>query len=261
LQDALETAKNNYQKVKLANQINLKNAQANIDIQKAALDVAQANLKTVLAKPREVDIASLRAQLAGAITALNQAKYNLSKARIYAPTDGTITHTLFDPGEEIAMNRPVIKMIGTEKYDIEAQIPEADIVKVKPGQKVKITLDAYGDDLIFYGTVLSENPDQTKIQDAIYYKVDISIDPQDKEIKPGMTANVTIFTAERDNVLVIPGRTIRHNENGDYVRLLKNNQARQVKITTGLRGDEGRVEILSGLQEGDLVILREKKVK
>ena len=262
LKDALQSAQVSYNQIKLNGEIKIKNAQLAIETQKAGWEVAKANLAVAQAKPRAVDIAGLKAQLADARTALAQADYNLSKARIYAPTDGTITKKVFDPGEEIAMNVPVLKMIGTEKYDIEAQIPEADIVKVKPGQEVDITLDAYGDDLIFKGTVLSENPDQTKIQDAIYYKVNISIDPQDKEIKPGMTANVTIFTAEKDNVLVIPSRTIKHEDNHQFVRTLVNNeQIINKNITTGLKGDEGRIEITSGLEVGDKIILREKKKK
>ena len=118
-----------------------------------------------------------------------------------------------------------------------------------------ITLDAYGDDLKFAGEVAFIEPAETVIQDVIYYKVKVSFLPGDTDIKSGMTANAVITTARLDNVLLIPGRAIiERNGSGKFVRILADNQAFEKAVTVGLRGDEGLVEIKSGLAEGEQVI-------
>jgi hypothetical protein len=163
-----------------------------------------------------------------------------------------------DIGEQITPNTPQIRMIGTTQYDIEAKVPEADIAKVVVGQPSEITLDAYGDDVKFTGTVTAENPDQTKVQDAIYYNIRVTIDPAGRDIKPGMTSNVTVTTGVADNALIIPLRAIKTVGDKKTVRVLVNNQPQDKVITQGLKGDEGRVQILSGLNVGEQVILSEK---
>jgi HlyD family secretion protein len=138
-------------------------------------------------------------------------------------------------------------------------VPEADVAKVKVGQSATITLDAYGDDVKFTGTVSAKDPAETKIQDAVYYKIRVQIEPAGKEVKPGMTANVTIKTGESKNTLVIPLRAVRTKaESGQKtVRTLENNQPVEKNIDLGLRGDEGRVEVIKGLQEKEQVIVGE----
>jgi multidrug efflux pump subunit AcrA (membrane-fusion protein) len=107
--------------------------------------------------------------------------------------------------------------------------------------------------------VLSIEPASTEVQDVVYYKVKVTIDETDKEIMPGMTANVTVSTASRDNVLYIPSRSVRTNDNGEkYVRVLKNNNSTDVAIQVGLKADDGKIEVVSGLNEGDEIILSVK---
>ncbi|MFZ6015154.1 MAG: efflux RND transporter periplasmic adaptor subunit [Patescibacteria group bacterium] len=259
LEDAVKSAETAYQ-IALTN-IDMKQtaAQSAVDIQKAAVDAAQAALDLKLAAPREVDVAGLRAQVQDALVAYDQAAANLAKAKIYAPVDGTITDVVSDIGEQIVANTAQIKMIGTAKYDIEAQVPEADITKVKVGQPAIITLDAYSDDLEFTGIVTAENPDQTVIQDAIYYDVRVNLNTEDYEIKPGMTANVTIETDKVMNAIIIPSRAIRTDaETGKKtIRVLVDGTPVERNVTVGLKGDEGRVQITDGVMKGDEVILRE----
>lgn len=259
LEDAYQSAQVAYE-IALTN-IDLKISQASssVAIQKAALESAQAALALKKADPRAVDLAGLRAQVQDAKVALDQAAANLAKATITAPVDGTITDVVSDIGEQIVANTAQVKMIGTEKYDIEAQVPEADITKVKVGQPAIITLDAYGDDVEFTGTVTAENPDQTVIQDAIYYDVRLQLNTRDMEIKPGMTANVTIETDRVADAVIIPLRAIRTDaETGEKtVRVLVNGQPVERTVTVGTKGDEGRVQITDGVMPGDEVILRE----
>ena len=149
---------------------------------------------------------------------------------------------------------PVISMIGESGLEIEVDVPEADITKVKVGNEAVITLDAYGDDIKFKGNVVFIDPAETVIQDVVYYKVKVSlVDNENYEIKPGMTANVDIVTAEKDNVLVIPGRAVKQNDT-KYVEVLEEGVPQRREVKVGLRGDGGLVEIISGLKEGEEVI-------
>jgi len=96
---------------------------------------------------------------------------------------------------------------------------------------------------------------------VVYYKVTVSMEDNSEDefnILNGMTANVVFYTESKDNVLYIPQRTIRADEeNKKYVLVLKNNKAEKVYVGTGLRGDNGLIEITSGLEEGQEVIVRE----
>jgi HlyD family secretion protein len=119
-------------------------------------------------------------------------------------------------------------------------------------------LDAFGDAQPFTGFVTAEYPDQTKVQDAVYYKAIVGIDTQGKDVKPGMTADVTILTAERaSSTLSIPTRAVRQVDGQPTVQVLVNGKAEDRAITTGLRADEARVEVLSGLKVGEQVIVGE----
>jgi len=261
LGDAYKAAQVAYDMAKTNIDMKVVAAQANLAIQQASVQAAQAALDLKKAGPRSVDVASLRAQLQDAQVNLAQAENNLNNMRVLAPVDGTVTDVVSDVGEQITPNTPQVRMIGTAQYDIEAKVPEADIAKVKVGQTAEITLDAYGDEVKFVGTVTAENPDQTKVQDAIYYNIRVNVDPAGKDIKPGMTANVTVTTGEAKDTLVIPSRAIKTENSIKTVRVLIGDKPRAKTITVGLKGDEGRVQVLTGLVEGEKVILSEKTGK
>lgn len=248
---ALATAKTNAITEVLA-------AQTQVEIKKAALDSSEASLKLKRSDPRPVDVASLRASIQQARANYEKALNDVKSLQITAPVDGVIAEILPDTGERVTANQTILTMVGSDGYDIEVMVPETDIAKIQVGQSADITLDAYGDDVIFKGAVTSENPDQTLVQDAVYYVARVQITTDGRDIKPGMTANVTIKTGESLGALVIPLRAVRTQLDGaKTVRVLENNQAVQRTIQLGLRGDEGRIEVLQGLEVGQLVITGE----
>jgi HlyD family secretion protein len=222
----------------------VRTAETAIEIQRAALHAAQAALDLKRSGPRSVDVEPLRASVTQASVNYEKALNDLQNTQIIAPVDGIISEVIPDVGEQASPSVIAIKMVGTSQFDIEAQVPEADIAKVMIGQVAEITLDAYGDDVKFKGTVTAKDPAESKIQDAIYYKIRVQIDPAGKEVKPGMTANVTITTADRKNVLVIPLRAVRTKAGTTQktVRVLVENAPQNRDVSLGLRGDEGRVE-------------------
>lgn len=257
LQIAYDTARANFEIAQRNLTTKVKTAETNVEIQRAALASAQAGLAAKKAGPRDVDVAGLRAQVLDAATAYQQAQERLADVRITAPVDGVVTDIVPSIGEQVTANVTAVKMVSTEGYSIESLVPEADIAKVEPEQPVEITLDAFGDDVKFQGKVISENPDQTKVSDAIYYKVYVTIDPAGRDIKPGMTSNLTIKTGSREDVLVVPTRSIRERDGQRYVRILENRSPKEANIELGLRGDEGRAEVVNGLREGQIVVISE----
>lgn len=261
LQDAYETALTNNETARTNATTQVRTAETNVSIQRAGLDSAIASLDLKKAPPRSVDVEGLRAAVEQAQVNFDKATNDLKNVQIISPVDGTITDVIPDVGELIQSGVTAIKLVGTERYDIEALVPEADIAKVEVGQTATITLDAYGDDVVFNGTVTAEDPDQSKVQDAVYYKIRVQIEPAGRDVKPGMTANVTIKTDERTDVLVIPLRAVRTKADtgAKTVRILVNEQPEERDIEIGLRGDEGRVEVTKGLGEGERVIVGETK--
>ena len=250
LQIALDTAQANYEIAKSNVVTKVQTAESNLAIQ-------QANLDSRTAPPRAVDVEGLRAQVLDAQTAAQQADEKLSDVQIVAPVDGVVTDIVPNRGELVAANVTAINLVTKSKFTVDALVPEADIAKVAPSQPAEITLDAYGDTVKFAGAVIAEDPDQTKVSDAIYYKTTLSIDSGDRDVKPGMTANVTIDTGDRTNALIIPTRAIRES-NGVYtVRVIEGGTPREVTVTIGLRGDDGKTEALSGVSEGMQIVTGE----
>jgi HlyD family secretion protein len=258
LQGAFDTASTNLETAKTNAVTQVRTAETNIEIQKAALDSAKASLDLKKAPPRDVDLAGLRASVAQAQVSADKAANDLQNIQIVAPVDGTVAEVIPDVGELAQPGAVAIRLVGTESYDIEALVPEADIASVEVGQTATMTLDAYGDDIEFKGVVTAEDPDQTKVQDAVYYKIRVQIQPEGRDVKPGMTANVIVETAKSENTLVIPLRAVRTKDDGTKtVRILVNEAPQDRDIEIGLRGDEGRVEVTKGLSEGENVVTGE----
>ena len=131
-------------------------------------------------------------------------------------------------------------------------------------------MDAFGDSYKFQGKIFSIDPKSTEIQDVVYYKVKIAINDKDisnnnanKQIKPGMTANVTINTDSDGlftNVVYIPLRAVLTAvDDSKYVRVLKNNQIVTTTVQLGSRVDDGQVVIKQGLKSDEEVVLSVKK--
>ena len=266
---AIATAKNSYNNYLIAYNKALNDlataknqTAASIKVYEAAYNQATANYKNKLNPPREVDVAYYRAALAQVIA-------NRDKAVLKAPMDGTITKVNKKKGEYVSIADTMLEMVAPH-YEIQVDIPETDVSKINLNNDVDFTLDAFGDDLKFKGKIITIDPQSTEIQDVVYYKVKISIDAsstikytKDKQIKPGMTANATINTDKTGvlkGVLYVPLRTVLNKNGNKYVRvLLENNQLKEITVVLGLKADNGMVVISSGLKEGDVVVVSEKK--
>lgn len=232
--------------------------EAKVDTNLELLKVAEAELEKLKAPPAYQDTLLYQAQVRQAQASFDSVKNQIQNSIIKAPIDGTITKIKYDPGEQVNINTSVIYLLTDNQLEVEIDISETDINKISKNDQVEITLDAFGDELKFYGKVYDIEPAETIIQDVTYYKTKIQFDSSqilNKEIKPGMTANAIIITEEKENILVVPSRAIiEKNDQGKIVRVLENNEIKEINVKTGIYGDEGMVEILEGLNEGQEVI-------
>lgn len=250
---ALADAKNSYSTYSIAYDKAVKDLAAakssgdsSLKIKEAGFNQALANWENKNNPTREVDLAPLRA-------AFSQAAANRDKAVIRAPMNGVVAKINYKVGEAVSSVDPIIEMISPH-FEIKVDIPETDVAKLKVNDQVAITLDALGDDVKLSGQVMSIDPASTVIQDVVYYKIKVTIDPTDQSVKAGMTANVMVNTSQRENALFIPLRVVRTNSER-YVRVLAGKEVKEMPIKLGLKADDGRVEILEGLNEGDEVIV------
>lgn len=254
--DAIITAQNSLASAKLAASQQSTTYQASVDSAYNAWQVAIAQLNKVTASPNQHDISLLSAQIQQAQAALESINKSIEDSKIKAPIDGTITKVNNEVGELTMQGSAVISMLGDDNFEIEVLIPESDIQKIAVNDKVEITFDAFGEDEKFSGKAYFIDPAETTVQDVIYYRVKVNFDKRDKEIKSGMTANVIITTAQRLGVLAVPSRAIiDKNGSGKYVKTLgADNVVIEKQVTVGLSGDEGMVEIVSGLNVGEKVV-------
>ena len=186
-------------------------------------------------------------------------KIALSKTTIIAPFDGIITQQEAQVGEITTAGKEIVSMISSEGLKLESYVPEVYISKVETGQSATLIFDAYGDDVIFSAHIVAIDPVET-IRDGIStYKTTFYFDKTDTRIRSGMTADVSIITDKREDVLLIPRRAIITEDNSSFVYLRKENRDEKVQIVTGAFDSHGNVEILEGLSENNIILLNPER--
>lgn len=197
-----------------------------------------------------------RSQLEQAKAALEYSNVQLSYATIKAPISGVIGSVTTQEGETIAagLNAPTfVTIIDLSKLQVDAFVDETDIGRVRTGQKALFTVDTYPD-MEFTGKVNAIYPKAIIQENVVNFDVVITIDgPGAKLLRPDMTASVTIFQKEKNGVLIIPKTAVIREDNGKYVMIKQNSGAFEKKaIKTGVQTGND-VEIISGLNEGDII--------
>jgi HlyD family secretion protein len=185
------------------------------------------------------------------------AEANVEHTLIRAPADGTITLVSVKVGEQSAPGTPVLVLQDVSSLHLEANVSEADIAVVAPNQSVDVTFDALGVSRHFTATVQTVNPASVVVSGVVNYKVTALISGEVTEIKPGMTANMTIQVARKENVLAVPQQAIVSHDRKQYVRVvddIKQKTYHEVEVQTGITADGGVVELLSGLTEGQTIV-------
>ncbi|MCM1078324.1 MAG: efflux RND transporter periplasmic adaptor subunit [Bacteroidales bacterium] len=207
-------------------------------------------------------------------TSLNsvaKAETNLGYATITSPIDGVVLSKAVEEGQTVAasFSTPTLFTIAQDLTDMRviADIDEADIGEVREGQRVTFTVDAYPNDT-FSGKVTQVRQEATTESNVVTYEVVISAPNNDLKLKPGLTANVTIYTMEKKNALSVPAKALRFtpNENlmgkdekivdcqgKDKVWVMEGKNLKAVPVKTGTTNGT-LTEIVSGLKAGAVIV-------
>jgi HlyD family secretion protein len=206
-----------YQTRLLQNEADLASARASLQLAEVNARRAEQLFREKLISQAEYDttmanLAQARAQVQTREAQVNSTKVDLERCNIYSPVDGIVIDRRVDVGQTVAasMNAPVLFLIANDlsKMQINASVAEADIGTVAEGQEVKFTVDAFPGREFVGKVVQVRNAPQT-VQNVVSYDTIIEVDNSDLRLKPGMTANVQIITAKREDIIRVPNSALR----------------------------------------------------
>jgi multidrug efflux pump subunit AcrA (membrane-fusion protein) len=252
-ESALSLSKQSLASVKASAAAKINSAQNAIKSAEGALKQAQDQLTLKKAGPSLPEIALYKAQVQEAQANLDLIQNQIRDSSLIAPKAGIVTKINGEVGETATTASEFISIITAENFQIKANISEVDISKVKIGDEVEITFDALGPEKEFKGEVVEIDPAETEISGVVYYKVATIFTADSEIIKPGMTANLDIQTAHKENVLTIPFQAIKEKDGRKYVQVLEGGVAKDIIVEVGLKGDVD-LEIINGLKEGQDVV-------
>ena len=263
-QKAYELAKRNYERYKVLYD---KNYVSKVDLE--GYELAYVNAKSSL---NAAQASVVRAQ-----SSVDTAEKNLSNTQIVSPIDGVVLTRKVSEGQTITagFSTPELFVVAQDltKMQIEAKVSEADIVKIKPGQRATFTLDGYVGEK-FSGTVRQVRTNYVDTSSAssnasTSYTVIVDVDNQDLRLKPGMTATMTIYTQDKKGVLVVPNEALRFSpsfnkqtyDNTGVWKVQRGQEPVRVDVKIGIIATKN-TEITGGdLQEGDRIIVGENNLK
>lgn len=266
----------------------LKSATSQLESAKSDLNYQQSNfsrMKTLYGKglisANDYESARLSLQQAQSLVAqrqeaVNKAQTNLSYATITSPIDGVVLSKSVEEGQTVAssFSTPTLFTIVKDMTDMRvvASVDEADIGQVKVGQRVTYTVDAYPDET-FEGTVTQVRNEATTENNVVTYEVVISAPNPDLKLKPGLTANVTIYTLEQSGIVSVPTKALRFTPtketvgagdkivdcNGTHKLWVREGRTfKAYSVQTGITNGT-RTQILSGVKEGTVVVVDMKE--
>lgn len=246
----IANAKANYQKISAIMENDkktynrYKNLYARNFIAKSELDLAESTYFSDIA---QLDAA--KAQISQAEASYKTASANMRYTKIISPVDGTVVSRNVDVGQTVAASfqTPTLFMVAQDltKMQIETSVSEADIGKVQVGQDVNYTLDGYQDS-VFHGKVTQVRLSPTTVQNVVTYTVIVDVLNEDGKLIPGMTANVSIITSKKENIMTVPNAALKFTPNTDGsgpkykeqgIWIMENRRPKRVNIVVGVSDD------------------------
>ncbi len=220
-----------------------------------AVNLAQSQLDATTAVARDSDISLAEAELAQAQAGVENVRATLDQRRIYAPIDGIVTVVNAKVGDVMSSNDTAVSLIGADTFQIESYVPEINISLIHVGNPADVTLDAYGDNVIFPAEVISIDPAETIRDGVSTYRVKLQFKNNDDRVKSGMTASVLITTLKKTGVLTVPQGIVSYKNGEASVKVQTGQNISERKVEVGSVSSLGDIEIVSGLVDGDRVVL------
>lgn len=227
--------------------------QQNIAAQQTAVAQAQAQLAQTLAGSTPQAIAAQEAQVASAQANVQSIQVNIANATLSSPINGVVTTQNAKVGQIAVAGQTMTSIISANNFEVDAYVPETDIGKVSIGNDVSMTFDAFPKET-FAGKVFYIDPAETILSGVVDYLVKVSFNAPDTRIKSGLTANLDISTQTDTNALILPQYAVIQNASGTYVDILQNGKETQIPVTLGISDQNGNVEVVSGVTEGEQII-------
>jgi HlyD family secretion protein len=250
-QDAVASAQAAYDSaVAKLQQVQAGSTAAEISAAKAAVSAAEQQLAQKRTPYTEADIQSAQAAVDEAKAALALAQHNLDGATLVAPFAGVVSAVAMNPGESSAGG--TVTLVDPKALRIDATLDESEIAKLALGQEAAITFDALTG-RNFRGKVIAIAPSGTSSAGVVTYLVSLSIEETDG-LKAGMTANASIVTSSKENVLLVPNRALQMQGRERVVNVLVGGKPEVRVVRVGVSNDQ-YTEITDGLNEGDEVLV------
>lgn len=201
----------------------------------------------------EANVGAKEALLKKAGESVQNARLQIGKTKLYAPTNGVITKKSLDEGEVVYYYTSVISLAGGEALEIQAFVSEIEVAKISAGDKAKVKIDANETENL-EATVSSIEPVETNVANVSAYKVTLTPSFSLDKLRSGMMADMMLNLGEKKNTLIIPEKSI-FQENGKSFVLVRVNGAQVKKeVQPGANDQMGNVEILSGIGEQDEIV-------
>jgi multidrug efflux pump subunit AcrA (membrane-fusion protein) len=248
--DSMRTAPEAFSTVELAD------AEAALTSAQTNLSTGQAAYSRLAADDADVALADLAVERAA--MAVEQAHAPLAETDLYAPIAGTVIEVPAVVGSAVSTSSDIVLIAAQSGPEVQASVSELDVADIEVGQAVEVTFEAL-EDTPYRGQVLGIDP--LALQDGnglVSYAVQLSLDKPDDRIRDGMTGTVDFILREKTGILILPNTAIRMVD-GTQMVTVRNDAGEVVfaPVTTGLT-DGRQVEILSGLNAGDVVLIAEK---
>jgi len=228
-----------------------------IESAEGVLQAAEDDLALTTAPARQEDIDLYQAQVAQTQAQVQLLENQIEEAVLVSPTNGQIAKIAKQVGENVQSmtGDVVIILLPDAPFQIKANIYEEDVIKMKIGNPADISFVAFPEK-VFKGKIISIDPAEKLIEGVVYYEVTIAFEEMPEGLKPGMTADLVIKTAQKENVLTIPQDAIQNKEGKTIVEVFKEGNIEDREIEVGLFGSNDMVEVVSGLEEGEKVTIR-----
>ncbi|MEY2641161.1 MAG: hypothetical protein RL150_554 [Candidatus Parcubacteria bacterium] len=196
-----------------------------------------------------------QAQLESATASIDRYNALLKNYTITAPFDGVATEVFVTAGEVVAANQQVASLVSDGTVELEVYVPEVQIAYLDVGDAAKVTLDAYGTDLVLGATVTFVDTQSTERNGIVTYRTKLSFNDAPAALRAGMTATIAIDTVVQPDVLVIPQAVVETDAAGaTYVQVLTDGEPVRRDIILGMTDTRGGVLVESGLSVGEEVV-------
>jgi|WetSurMetagenome_2_1015567.scaffolds.fasta_scaffold11211_3 membrane fusion protein, macrolide-specific efflux system len=178
----------------------------------------------------------------------------LNETILRSPIDGIISKQETEIGEIASQGGAIITVFNNNDYKTESFVSQIDISKISLGNVADVTLDSIGTGTVYKAKVVAIDPAETDMNGISNYKITLKLDNFDEKIKSGSDANIKIYNKSKNDALVISRSALISENNKDYVLVYANGKEEKKEVKTGLSGVNGKVEIVSGLSEGDNIL-------